>query len=103
MFVFGKSFQHIYTSKTCLVPSLACVTEMVTPGVGDLEVGGVVDLMREAVCTLVPGLCRLTVGCLTIGRAVMDLGPANADAAAIAPKTEIRQWSRRKTKRGKSI
>jgi hypothetical protein len=64
---------------------------MVTPGVGDLEVGGVVDLMREAVCILAPGLCMLTVCCLTIaGKAVIDLGgPANADAAAIAPTTEM--------------
>lgn len=60
---------------------------MVSPGVGDLEVGGVVDLIKEAVCALVPGLWRLTVGCRTIGKAVMDLGPAiNADAAAMAPK-----------------
>lgn len=75
-------------SSTCpyLAPSLACVTDTVTPGVGDLDVGGVVDLIREAVCTLVPGLCKLTLGCLTIGRAVRDLGPANAEAAAIAPK-----------------
>ena len=70
-----------------LAPSLAWVTAMVTPGVGDLEVGGVVDLIKEAVCALVPGLWRLTVGCRTIGKAVMDLGPAiNADAAAMAPK-----------------
>lgn len=54
---------------------------------GDLDVGGVVDLIREAVCTLVPGLCKLTLGCLTMGRAVRDLGPANAEAAAIAPET----------------
>lgn len=70
-----------------LAPSLACVTDIVTPGVGDLDVGGVVDLIREAVCTLVPGLCKLTLGCLTMGRAVRDLGPANAEAAAIAPIT----------------
>lgn len=70
-----------------LAPSLACVTDIVTPGVGDLDVGGVVDLIREAVCTLVPGLCKLTLGCLTMGRAVRDLGPANAEAAAIAPET----------------
>lgn len=76
----------LWTVTLVLVPSLGWVTAMVTPGVGDLEVGGVVDLIKEAVCALVPGLWRLTVGCRTIGKAVMDLGPAiNADAAAMAP------------------
>lgn len=79
--------QQLLSRWPYLAPSLACVTDIVTPGVGDLDVGGVVDLIREAVCTLVPGLCKLTLGCLTMGRAVRDLGPANAEAAAIAPET----------------
>lgn len=79
--------QQLLSRWPYLAPSLACVTDIVTPGVGDLDVGGVVDLIREAVCTLVPGLCKLTLGCLTMGRAVRDLGPANAEAAAIAPIT----------------
>lgn len=79
--------QQLLSRCPYLAPSLACVTDIVTPGVGDLDVGGVVDLIREAVCTLVPGLCKLTLGCLTMGRAVRDLGPANAEAAAIAPET----------------
>lgn len=50
---------------------------------GDLDVGGVVDLIREVVCILVSGFCKLILGCLIMGRVVRDLGSVNVEVVVI--------------------
>lgn len=62
---------------------MVCVIDIVTFGVGDLDVGGVVDLIREVVCILVSGFCKLILGCLIMGRVVRDLGSVNVEVVVI--------------------
>lgn len=62
---------------------MVCVIDIVIFGVGDLDVGGVVDLIREVVCILVSGFCKLILGCLIMGRVVRDLGSVNVEVVVI--------------------